>query len=146
MPTLHLALRASRGLAAALLVVHSAGAAAIFLAAPGWPGKVLAVLLIALGAVAAWDRALLRGPQSVRAIELGGEGRFEVLLASGRRLQGRAHGRRHVSAWWVLLPVKGWRGAVLVASGMLDAGAFRRLRIWALWGRVPVPGPQAAAG
>ncbi len=43
----------------------------------------LAVLILALGGVSAWDRALLRGARSPRAIELLAGGGAVAVLASG---------------------------------------------------------------
>ena len=139
MPRLRLELRASRALAAAVVLVHAAGAAGMLLIAPGATGATLGLLLLGLGVFAAWNRALLRGPGAVRLLELGDERQVGAVLASGERLQGRASARCHVGPWWVVLPLASPRRIVLVARGMLGPEEFRRLRLWALWGRVPAP-------
>jgi len=137
-PLLRLELRGSPALAAALVLAHAAAAACIATVLAGPWGWALAVLVLALGAAAAWDRALLRAGRSVRVIELSAGGQAALGLADGRRLQRGVAARRHVCRWWVTLPVRGPAGrTLLVARGMLAEGDFRRLRLWALWGRVP---------
>ncbi|MGH8688028.1 MAG: protein YgfX [Burkholderiales bacterium] len=141
---LRLELRESRALAATLAVLHGGAAACVAISWPGLGGSVLAAAFVAGGAWAAWSVALLRRPASVRAIELGEEHAAVLELADGRRLQSRIALRRNVNRWWVTLPVRGARRTILVARGMLAPEDFRRLRLWALWGRVPAPHPEAA--
>jgi hypothetical protein len=87
--------------------------------------------VLALGLAAAWSRALLRGPGAVRLLELA----EAPPLAAARR--------RYVSRWLVTLPL-GSR-TLLVTADMLAPREFRRLRLWALWGRLPgVAGEQLA--
>ena len=136
-PLLRLELRPSRALAAALALLHVSAALCALATFPGTPGSALAALFLALGAVAAWQRALLRGRGAVRAIELGAEAAATFELADGRRLTGSVAARRHVSSLWVTLPLRGApRRTLLVAADMLAPAAFRQLRLWALWGRV----------
>jgi len=146
-PLLHLELRGSPALAAVLVLAHAVAAACIAAVLPGPWAWALAVLVLALGAAAAWDRALLRAGRSVRVLELSADGQAALGLADGRRLEGSVAARRNVCPWWVTLPVRGPAGrTLLVARGMLSEGDFRRLRLWALWGRVPgVAGAQLAA-
>jgi membrane-bound toxin of toxin-antitoxin system len=136
-PLLRLELRPSRALAVALGLLHLGAALSVLAAFPGYPGLALAALLLALGTAAAWHRALLRGRTAIRAIELGEEGEAILEFADSRRLAARVAGRRHVSRLWVTLPLQGApRRTMLVAADMLAPAAFRRLRLWALWGRV----------
>lgn len=146
-PVLHLRLRASRALTGALMLVHGAAAACVLAAAPSAAGLTLAALLLCLGGVASWDRALLRGRRSVRVLELSEDGTATLELANGSRVAARVALRRHVSAWWVTLPLQGapWR-TVLVAADMLVPAEFRRLRLWALWGRVSAATPRHVQG
>jgi len=146
MPALRVELRPARALAAGTMLVHAAGAAAILLVMPGAPGIGVAVLLLALGAAAAWERALLRGTHSPRVVELEPDGTLRVLLGAGQRATGRAAARCHVGPWWILIPLGAPRRMALLTRDMLGAEDFRRLRIWALWGRVPTPGRTARAG
>src|SRR5688572_2725831 len=106
-PLLRLELRPSRALAAALALLHVAAALCALATFPGTPGSALAALFLALGAVAAWQRALLRGRGAVRAIELGTEAAATLELADGRRLTGSVAARRHVFSLWVTLPLRG---------------------------------------
>jgi len=121
-------------LAAAILGLHAAAAAATLIALPGWAGGALAAALAALGLSAAWSRALLRSPQSPRALVLNEKG-IELETANGRIFSAPRGESRHVSRFMVTLPVSG--RTILVTRDMLGGEEFRRLRIWALWGRLP---------
>ena len=133
-------------MAAVILTVHLAAAACLVAVLPGATGAGVGALALLLGVVTARDRGLLRGRGSVRGLELREDNAAEVLLADGRRLSGTVHPRRNVSRWWVTVPVRGeLRRTVVVARDMLPAGEFRRLRMWALWGRVARPTRQPDA-
>ena len=99
-------------------------------------GLAIALLLLALGAATAWSRALLRSASSVRALEIAGP-RLEVQLASGETVAAEPAARRYVGRFIVLLPLRRPRRTLLVTRDMAGAEAFRRLRIWALWGKLP---------
>jgi hypothetical protein len=129
-----LALLPSWFLAAAILGLHAAAAAAMLIAMPGWAGWALAAALAALGLSAAWSRALLRSPQSPRALVLNEKG-IELETANGRIFSAPRAESRHVSRFMVTLPVSG--RTILVTRDMLGGEEFRRLRLWALWGRLP---------
>jgi hypothetical protein len=132
-----LELSASPALAAVILGAHMAAAFAATLILPGMAGFALAAALVALGAAAAWSRALLGSAHSVRAMELGGpEAIFE--LANGARFGAPVAPRRYVSRFMVTLALgKPLRRTLLVSADMLNPAGFRRLRIWALWGKLP---------
>ncbi len=147
MAPLRLELRASRALAGALALVHGAAAIALVAALPGPAGAALGLLVLALGGMAAWDRALLRSRNAVRALELAEDGFATLALADGRRLAARIGPRRHIGPWWVALALTGApRRSLLVVRDMLAPAEYRYLRLWALWGRVPAAArlPQAA--
>ena len=138
MATLRLDLRASRALAASLVLAHGLAAGSLLLFVPGAPGAALAALVVALGVAVTWDRALLRGRDAVRALELGADGAVTLELGDGRRPQGLASGRRNVGRGWVILSLPGMpRRSVVVLRDMLAPAEFRRLRLWALWGKLP---------
>jgi hypothetical protein len=150
-----LRLHPSRVLAAAIIAAHAAAAGAVvFLMKDGF-GAALGLALLALGVAAAWRRALLRGPDAVRAIEVHAEvhgNELSVELGDGRVVRVPVARRRYVSRALVTLalgaPARRWYGArtLLVTADMLEAGEFRRLRVWALWGRLPgVAAEQLAA-
>jgi hypothetical protein len=138
-------LRSSPALAAALAGGHVAAALAVVLVLRGAAGVALAVALVALGAAAAWSRALLATRSSVRAIEIGpAEPTFE--LASGARFTASVGTRRYVTRHVVALPLGApLRRTLLVTRDMLGAAEFRRLRIWALWNRLPAAAAGVAA-
>jgi len=100
----------------------------------------LGTALIALGLAAAWSRALLRAKRSVRALEIGGD-ELVLELANGERSAAAAPRRCYVSRLAVILPK-----ALLVSADMLHPAEFRRLRVWALWRKLPaVAGKQLPA-
>lgn len=144
---LRLELSPSRRLAAAVVGMHAAAAGSVLAVAPGFAGPAIAALLIALGAAAAWDRALLRGRRAPRAIEISALGKAVVVLADGQAVAAAAaHGMGTNRHWVALATDAPLRRSVLVTAGMLRPDRFRLLRLWALWGRVPgVASGQLAA-
>lgn len=146
-PSVRLELSPSPRFAAAVLAVHAAAAACILAVLAGWQGVALAILLPALGAAAAWDRALLRGAHSPKAIEIPGSGEARVVFADGRSAAAGPLRGIGVNRHWVALSCGApARRGVLVTAGMLQPGPFRLLRLWALWGKLPgVASRQLAA-
>lgn len=137
-------LRPSPALAVLIVVAHAAAAASALLVLPALPGALLAAALLALGATIAWSRALLRGRKAVRALRVDGAG-LQVELAGGERFGVELSTRRYVSRWLVTLPVRHpGRRTLLVTHDMLEPDSFRRLRLWALWGKLPVAAPPRA--
>ena len=130
-------------LAGAVIAVHALAGACAALALP-WPGALaLALLLPALGLAAAWDRALLRGRKSVTGMVIEGPGSLRLRTRDGGETEVRAVDRKHVSRLAVIVPVRGsMRRTIVVVRDMLDAESFRRLRLWALWGKVPRAGRE----
>jgi hypothetical protein len=127
-------LSASPWLPGILVLLHAAAAAAVLVALPTAWGAALAAGLLALGLAAAWSRALLRSPRSVRAIELR-QATATLELEGGERIACELAERRYVSRGLVSLVVRRpLRRTVLISGDMLPAPAFRRLRLWALWG------------
>jgi hypothetical protein len=140
-----LALSPSWILAATLMALHGAAAAAVLAVLPGPAGAALAAALAALGAAAAWARALHRSRASVRALELAGD---EILLElrDGRRVAAGPGAAPHVGRFMVALALRRpVRRTLLVTRDMLGADEFRRLRLWALWGKLAVAPKQLAA-
>jgi hypothetical protein len=132
-----LALAPSPGLAALVLLLHGAAAVAMLTAMTGVLAGVLALLIVALGAGAARDRALLRGSASPQAIEIRASGQAYCVLRDGSALPIERESAA-VRRFWVALPLKSRRRRTfLVPSGMLSVESFRFLRLWALWGKLP---------
>lgn len=143
---MRLRFRPSYPLAAAIVAAHAGAAlAAAWLMRDSY-GLALGAALLALGLAAAWSRALLRGRDAVSGLEVAME-EAACELADGRRVAVAATRPRYVSRFLVTLPLEGpLRRTVLVTADMLGASEFRRLRVWALWGRLPaVAGKQLAA-
>jgi hypothetical protein len=134
---LRLALKPSPLLAAIILGLYGIAGACAIVSLPGMPGMLLAAALGALGAIASWDRALLRSASSVLAIELQGPEAI-IHLAGGASFPADISARRYVSRFVVALPVRRpMRRTILVTQDMLSDDSFRRLRVWALWRRLP---------
>ena len=123
-------------LALFIVTLHVIAAGCVLAVLPGPMGVLLSLAFLALGLAAAWSRALLRSAASVRAIEISGEA-LALELADGRKLVAEPAARRYVSRLAVTLPLRRPRRTILVTAGMMSADDFRRLRIWALWGRLP---------
>jgi hypothetical protein len=140
-----LELKSSPALAALIITAHGAAAFAAYFALPGVMAALLAAALVMLGLAAAWSRALLRNPGSVRALEIGA-GQPIVELADGERFAAEVARRHYVSRFLVILPlVSPSRRTLLVTGDMLAAEEFRRLRIWTLWNRLPAENRAVAA-
>jgi hypothetical protein len=142
---LRLELRPSYPLAAAIVAAHAAAGLSIGILVRGVPGGLLGAALLALGCAAAWSRALLRGRDAVRAVEVSGAD-LSVRLGDGRVVPVRVAPRRYVGRLLVTLRLgPPLSRTLLVVAGMLAPGELRRLRVWALWGRLPgVAGEQLA--
>ena len=134
--SLRLSLSPSPHLALAIVFLHAVAATCVFAVLPGAPGVLLALALFGLGGAAAWSRALLRSASSPRALEIAGAS-LALELASGAKVSAEVAERRYVGRFLVSLPLRRPRRTILIAAGMLPAEDFRRLRIWALWGKLP---------
>jgi len=140
--TLRIDLKPSRALAAAIVGVHSAAGVCAGALLEDAAGVCLGVLIVGLGLAAAWDRALLLGRRSLRALRAEGKGRLTLELANGALVPLRVGTRRYVSRLVVVLPAAAsMRRTIIVTGDMLDPDSFRALRLWALWGQVPGPAP-----
>lgn len=131
---MRLDLQPSPVLAAGILVGHAAAAACALVAWPGAAGSALAILLAALGPLAAWRMALLRAATSPRALEWSNEGGLTATLRDGSRVEVCGPAPRHVTRFWVVLRTESPSCRTLVVlADMADATQFRRLRVWAWW-------------
>ena len=98
----------------------------------------LAILILALGGVSAWDHALLRGARSPRAVEIQPSGDAVLVLAGGQVVAVRAVRGVGVTRHWVALSPLSLTGrSVMVTTAMLGTASARKMRLWALWGRTP---------
>lgn len=132
-------------LAGAILALHAAAAACVFAVVEGYAGTALTLAVLALGIAAAWARALHGSGSSVTAVEISPSGMI-LELRNGRRFDAELGPSRHVSRLLVTLPLRRpMRRTILVTRDMLRAEEFRRLRLWALWGKLPVAAKQLTA-
>ena len=140
-----LELSPSASFAGAVMAVHASAATCFLATLSGFSGPALAALILGLGAASAWQRALLRGSRSPRAVEIQPSGTAVVILRSDKANAVRAVRGIGVTRYWVALrPASGAGRAVLVTAGMLAPAEMRILRLWALWGRIPGLAWQAA--
>jgi hypothetical protein len=141
-----LELSASWTLACAIVLAHALAALSAWMVLPGLAGPLLAAALLALGLAAAWSRGLHRSGGSVHALELAGP-EICVELKNRTRFTAELGERRSINRWMVALPVRRpRRRTILITRDMLSGEEFRRLRLWALWGKLPaVAGKQLAA-
>jgi hypothetical protein len=145
--SLRLELAPSAALAVLILIVHAAAAFCAAAVLPRTEGLLLAAALLGLGLTAAWSRALLRSKDAVRAIELAPESRAVLEPRLGDRVAAEIGSRRYVSRFMVTLSVtRPGRRTLLITRDMLTADSFRRLRLWALWGKLPRVAPKQLAG
>ena len=140
---LWLALYPSRSFAALILLVYAAAAGCFLTVLTGWSAFALALLVLALGIAAAWDRALLRSSRSPKAIVILSSGEARCLFANGESAAIDTPGGSGVTRYWVAMRIRSpLRRSLLAASGMLPPESFRLLRLWALWGRLPGVAPR----
>jgi hypothetical protein len=133
--------------ALSIIALHAAAGVCAFIVVPGSAGIALAIALLLLGIAAARSRAWLAAARSIRAIEVQDATAAIVELANGERWPAKIAERRYVGRFMVNIPVLSpVRRTFLVCHGMLGEESFRRLRIWALWGKLPgVAGKQLPA-
>ena len=129
-----------------IILVHGTAAACFLTILTGWVAYATAVLVFALGVAAARDRALLGAARSPRAIEFRPSGEAYCLLANGDSLPIAAPGGIVTSCWTALRLRSPWRRSLILVEGMLSREAFRLLRIWAIWGRLPGVASRQLAG
>ena len=142
-----LALAPAPGFALLIVIAHGIAAACLLTVSTGWPAAGAAALVLALGVVAAWHRALLRGARSPRAIEIVPSGDACCLFADGSSCAIASRPGAGVSRHWVSLRLQSrWGRSLLVVAGMLPPDGLRLLRLWALWGRLPGVARRQLAG
>ena len=121
-----------------IFFAHAVAAGCFLTVLTGWLGYAAAALILALGAAAAWDRALLGSGSSPRALEIQPSGEAYCLFADGKSCAIASRPGSAVTRYWVSLRLRSpWRRSLLLVEGMLPRDAFRLLRLWALWGRLP---------
>lgn len=126
-----------------MVAVHVAAACCVAMVLPGLAGTAIAALLVGLGGATAWDRALLRHRDSIRSLLIEGPQTMRLITRNGAEAAVQVAARRYVSRLAVILSMRhGTRRTIVVACNMLDVESFRRLRLWAMWGRVLGVAPE----
>lgn len=122
---------------AALFLGSAATGMFVLLAAVSLVLAVLAVAALVLAGLAGFSRILFPAGRHTRALGIGREGRLTLELDDGSRVDGRAGERRYVSRFCVILPWHGPEGPgqLVLIRDMFSEDAFRKLRLWALWGK-----------
>ena len=135
--------RASPGLALFVLCAHAAAGAAAWVSISGAAGAAIGLLATLAGGLAAHGRALLLAQDSPSILAFSAAGELRIVDRIGREWAPVAHAPRYVSRWLVILTAAsapaGRARRLLVTRDMLPPEAFRRLRIWALWGGAAQP-------
>ena len=103
--SLRLELAPSRPLAVAIVALHAAAGAAAARRCPAGRAALLAAALLALGLAAAWSRALLRSPRSVRAHRTRTGDGAAARAGERRSASPPSAAARHVSRFMVTLAV-----------------------------------------
>lgn len=138
--SLSITLKSSRSLAALLIIAHSvAGTVLLLLPVAIWP--LLAMILLL--AVSAWyvvqRHALLRLPSSVIGLKLMDEGKLDMLTASGNWHEAQLGTEQFVNPRLTIVSYRcegtRWTRHVVIVADMLDAEAFRELRVRLKWRR-----------
>jgi hypothetical protein len=143
-PLLHLDLKPSRHLVAALALLHGLALAAAWIALGGWGRYLLCVLILAsLGATLA--QALLRSARQAISMELHEDGRARWRNGAGIWHEARLGRSQFVSAMVAVVEMEapaGRRKRVLLLSDSVSREDFRRLRAWLRW-RGASPRPES---
>jgi toxin CptA len=135
-----IALRPSRNLAWLLGLAHLAAAGAVaVLELPLWLAIALVLSLAAHGVTQVARLALLRGADSVVAVEAGRASGVPFRQRDGAWHEGRLVGSSYVAPGLTVLNLK-LAGArrlrhVVILPDAVDAEDFRRLRVWLRWSR-----------
>ena len=141
-----LGLSPSPAFGAVILAVHAVAGACFLTFLTDWLGACLAAAIFALGCAAAWDRALLRSRRSPQWIELSAAGEGLCRFADGSTAALVPLGGSAVTRYWVALGLRSaGRRSLFVTAGMLAPESLRRLRLWALWGKLPAVAPRQLA-
>lgn len=124
---------------ALLLCLLVVAAAAMVLAAPWhWAIRAGLVLVLVLAcADAVRTHAWRRGRRAWVCIRRLGNGRWRLIRADGKSVQGALHPDSFVHPWLVVVGVAGghgWPVFVPVPTDALPHAGARRLRVWLRWG------------
>lgn len=131
--------RAPLSLSLIVGALHAFAAVAILLSVPAsWSW--LAMLPVLVSSVAMFTR------ERPGTLAFGADGALWLEFPDGG-LAGTVGARRYVSRYLVILPWRHPAGHCLhlvLVPDMFEPDAFRRIRLWALWGRVGNAAPEPA--
>ncbi len=131
---LSLDVQPSRILFSVLTLTHAGAAGALsVISLPGWATACLAVAVLASYLWLTARHALLWHPRSVRRLRWGDGRRWQVGSRDGQELSATLRADSFVRPWLTVLLLKPETGGlvrnVVLLPDMLDAEAFRRLRV-----------------
>ena len=117
-----------------LTLTHSGAIGALFIVSlPGWTTVGLAVAVLGSYVWLVAHHALLWHPRSVRRLRWGSGGRWQVGSRDGQELSATLSPDSFVRPWLTILRLRPESGGlvrnVVLLPDMLDAEAFRRLRV-----------------
>ncbi len=135
---LKLSLRRSVYLAWLLVMAHAGAVALLWpLALPLWVKAAIGLAVIASLVFFLGHAALLRTPQAVIAVEIKEDGSITLQTRRGEWHECRLSGDSYVSPWLTLLVLRQENRLtpryVAIMPDNVDAGDFRRLRVWLRW-------------
>ena len=135
-----ISLRPSRILAATLVLAHGAAIAMIVMAgmAP-WLDALAIAALVASLVFSVRQSALLRATDAVIGLEITSDDKFSIQTRRGGWIECEVLGSTYVISFLAILNLKrtdsGKITHAVILPDSLDAGEFRKLRVWLRWKR-----------
>jgi len=135
---LSIVIRRSRRLTWLLILTHAGAVALLWpLVMALWIKMVVAVAIIASLAFFLNHVALLTTPEAVIAVEVHEQGKISLQTRRGEWHECRLSGDSFVSTWLTILVLaqenRRRTRHVVITPDNVDAGDFRRLRVWLRW-------------
>ncbi len=140
-----ISLRPSRILAATLVLAHGVAIAMIVMAgmAPWLEAPAIAARVASL-VFSVRQSALLRATDAVIGLEITSDDKFSIQTRRGGWIECEVLGSTYVISFLAILNLKrtdsGKITHAVILPDSLDAGEFRKLRVWLRWKRDPQPG------
>ena len=160
----HFSVRPSRRLTGAIAVVHALTLVPLWLSGlDNWIATASTLLIVAHGTWSAWRFGALRAKRSIATVTLGMSSSAVFAFRDGSTLAGTIEPSTVVTGHVVTIALRAWQSTlagdstvrqhsrwratthrVVIVTGMLDADAFRRLRVLLRWGSPGGTQPEPA--